>query len=306
MQDVGAHLGVTNKLVYADGVPIRRVALGAHSAVRDLYDADSVQNLTAWSLRKHASARQEDPMHSLVLMSPEDAMLLGADRRKRLPIGSGAGQYGVGSADPGSLIDLMVGGNNAGSAPDFAVTSGVEVSSLETSVQSVDVSTKDVNAVVTQDTGHSSVTRSSEECYTSERRPAVHEDNEPTHVSKRARHGAGVVREIALQPALAPRRETMTSDTTAGIGSYGGEGVEGAGPQDVREIMQKMKAEERKIRNRESAHRSNLKKKKKREEIRVELDEAQDKVHELREKEIGLRQENLRLRRALKGDSPGG
>lgn len=65
--------------------------------------------------------------------------------------------------------------------------------------------------------------------------------------------------------------------------------------------IRKVKAEMRRERNRASAHRSNMKKKAINDALKAELQSAHERVEELRAREVGLRQENMRLRRMLSG-----
>lgn len=69
--------------------------------------------------------------------------------------------------------------------------------------------------------------------------------------------------------------------------------------EDVAAIVKRMKAEERKIRNRASAHRSNMRNKAVKEALENELTVARDRIIQLRNRETMLRRENLKLRRAF-------
>lgn len=300
-QDVGAHMGVTRKIVFASGVPIRHLALGAHSVVEYLFDPKSVQELTEWSLRKSARSRREDPLQSLSLMGHREGTVSVGERQTRLQVVRAAEQSGTVSPEPGSLIDFRM-GTNGRSPSDVVVTQGLEVSSLETSFQSFEQGTGDPGTIIRQGTVHCTATRNSEEVEASVL--GIEENkNDTTQVQKTIKQGIPSLHEVAPQPALARRQETITSCKTPTVASQAHNSLQADGQQDVRLIMYKMKAEERKIRNRESAHRSNLKKKKKREEIRSELTDAQEKVNELREVEVTLRQENLRLRAAVEEET---
>lgn len=65
------------------------------------------------------------------------------------------------------------------------------------------------------------------------------------------------------------------------------------------ESVRQLKAEMRKQRNRESAHRSNMKKKAMNDKLKFELKSNRDRADALRIQESALRQENIRLRRML-------
>lgn len=77
----------------------------------------------------------------------------------------------------------------------------------------------------------------------------------------------------------------------------------GAGDEtdDVATIIKRMKDEERKIRNRASAHRSNERSRAVREALGKELRVLRGKVCELRLIEKRLRDDNLRMRNVLQG-----
>lgn len=69
--------------------------------------------------------------------------------------------------------------------------------------------------------------------------------------------------------------------------------------EDVSEILRRMKRDERKIRNRESAHRSNKRMKARKDALEKEILKEKNRAAVLRSIEIQLRQENLLLRRAV-------
>lgn len=66
----------------------------------------------------------------------------------------------------------------------------------------------------------------------------------------------------------------------------------------VRDLVRRIRLEERKERNRASARRSNLRNKLKLEGVRRELKTSKEKVNTLRSKWMALNEENLRLRKS--------
>lgn len=121
------------------------------------------------------------------------------------------------------------------------------------------------------------------------------------------------------EPSLSPERETGSASSAATVtaethdgkqGRHGSERIEGvdvrgellAGtktPEEVAAIVREMKAEERRIRNRESAHRSNQRKRALRALLEHEVFQERRRVCELRMRERTLQEENKRLRKRI-------
>lgn len=101
------------------------------------------------------------------------------------------------------------------------------------------------------------------------------------HNDRLGEEGSEVVRGVPVQEGV-PAETEETEET-----------------EDVATIIKKMKAEERKIRNRQSAHRSNQRKRAARAELEKEIWRERQKICELRRREKILQAENSLLRARL-------
>lgn len=99
---------------------------------------------------------------------------------------------------------------------------------------------------------------------------------------------------VALPDAVVPRSKAVNIAPAGGI-------VPLVDAKSKEQEQKERKAEKRRQRNREAAQRSNMKRKMKNDTLKAELKKWHGKASDLRNKELGLREENLRLRKMLAG-----
>ncbi|CDF37928.1 unnamed protein product [Chondrus crispus] len=304
-RDAGTHLGVTSKLVFRNGLPAAKLALGAYSAFSHSYAPQNVAHFVGWSLQRYATETTQDPLHSLLALAPPegaesqppsatvsevhctddtltsqqhacaiDPLLQGVDASTLVDVGAASAQRAVAGVAPLALqlqgIDTSTLVDVRAANPGMAVAGSMPVAPQPIlpapSSLSVETSLQSV------------------ETSTADRR-------EVRSVGTCAEATAGVAQSCVTSSSSEPSRGEAVAERKGD-----GETAE----EDVRNVMRKMRAEERKIRNRESAQRSNLRKKYRRQEIRAELGVLMAKMESLRGREMRLRGENLRLRKMIK------
>lgn len=262
---LGEYLGVSSKRGFCQGVEHRHIAMGTRVVLQAFRDPSVVLKLSSVAVKKYMGGFTEDPRMSVMLNTP-----------------TGQALQVVGPPAWCDETDCM----STWTRTQEDDTSFVGVPSSLFAASSCQSPSKVIcsSSTVGNDRGE-------EEWWNS-----------------RCSYTADEMQDILLRSALEVDKEKSSKEADGR--SNGTSTIEDALPismdhddnsnlaKDPKIIEKRRKAQERKARNRASAHRSNLRTKAIRDGLLSELKVCREKVEQLRARELMLRQENLKLRKA--------
>lgn len=305
-QDFGSYQGLTNTVTKTANGQVRNVCFGTHSSFQGIFDPSSVQRMSTWALSQQASRTIERPKPSIQFtMSGEIASEIGSGRQEfcvggdfyagQTVTGEEIHETLLGQVDDSSLqpVDQILPGIHTEHGGNQGAFAGIPMTQVEHT---------DGNGEEGIDLGNRQRSFPTTPCsLESGRRPRMTEEQYREDVTELFGQGEGM--EICTKNATEENgMEIEKEQCPSSSGTSGLEEVQSSrygNCSQARSIARELQAARRRLQNRASAHRSNMKKKAFIHDMKQKLKTSKDRVESLREQEMKLRLENLRLRKEV-------
>lgn len=308
-QDFGSYQGLTNKVVSQANGPVSHVFFGAHSSFQPVLDPDSVHRMTRWALGQHARSFMEGPRAPLQF--PMRGTKEADEGETQTMEVIGGPSFGIGHPDPGEEIHEQMSHQRRDTSVRSA-EQGVTSHPMDTGDNSLHFGHIPIIPVenAPRDSGQGPdmnyleqpfpVAQSSPD---SNKRPATSDKQYREEIAEIFAQKEGQLNHYTTFAADEDEQDIdiqkdvclSSSGSFSAADEVQGSKYESCSP--ARSIAKELQAARRRLQNRASAHRSNMKKKAFINDMKEKLRISKERIETLREREMTLRLENLKLRK---------
>lgn len=304
LQHLGVHQSLSSKILFEHGKERRHVVMGSRMLMQGSIDPSFVQRISSWAVTQYMNSTSPDPRMSLPLVSYHVEALgdIFAVDENKLAIVHKPSEARV--VNDESLLQSMI--DNVIEQQEAVGTMGDVLTyelgeaflpEVDAPWDGIDISGDGVSELQTLNSGYvftvaAPTDEGLQEDWWAERCTSQTDqmaEESLTRVSPESDEGASI---RTVSPQL-----TEIDSVAQNTGSSSAT-PETSGP-DAKLIAKRLKAQQRRERNRLCAQRSNMRVKAMRDALKTDLQSSKDMVEALRSKEMALRQENLALRKSI-------
>lgn len=307
MQDFGTYQGLTNAVMKTTNRQVRNVCFRTHSSFQGIFDPPSVHKMTTWALSQHTNRVIERPKPFVeATMSEKRAPEFGSGRMEYCCSGDlyagqtvtgeeiderQLGQVDDSSPQPVDQLFRAIQAEHGGNQGTFA---GIPMPQVE----HADGNVANVTDLGNRERSFPTTPRSLE----SGRRARMIEEQcieDATEIFGQEEIEGFYTKNATEENDLEIQKEQCLSSSGSPSENEEVQTSKYGNCSQARSIAKELQAARRRLQNRASAHRSNMKKKAFINEMKQKLKQSKDKIESLREQEMKLRLENLQLRKEV-------